>query len=296
MRALARASRAAMLAAIALSQPACLRSTSFACDTDRDCVFGRQGTCEDVGYCSFPDDTCPSGDRFASGSGPYADQCVTGDAVDGGRDAPTDAASDARTDAATADAATDAATDAPPTTGCLDPGNGTTFPNGQACGGWGTAFSSNAMVQNAGGRLAVTPVANEAGALGGCTHVAVPFGPAGTLVQIDRTLTGASSRTRLELQNTGLSIGVVGGMMEARVGANLLASVPFDPVAMTWWRMRPVGGGVWFETAPDGLTWNLLASTGAAPPASAPIRVLGETPASEPTPGSARFDSVNVCP
>lgn len=295
MRALPPAALAPMLLAIALVQPACLRSTSFTCDTDRDCVFGGQGTCEDVGYCSFPDDTCTSGDRFASGSGPYADQCVAGDAIDAGRDALTDAATDARSDATT-DAATDAETDAPPNTGCLDPGNGTTFPNGQPCNGWGTASANNAMVQNAGGRLAVTPVANAAGAIGGCTHVAVPFGPAGTLVQVDRTLTGASSRTLLELQNTGLSIGVVGGMMEARVGANLLASVPFDPIAMSWWRMRPVGGGVWFETAPDGRTWNLLASTGAPAPASAPIRVLGETTANEPTPGVARFDSVNVCP
>jgi len=43
-----------------------LRST-FACADDAAC--GEGGTCQPEGWCSFPDDTCPSGQRFGDHSG-----------------------------------------------------------------------------------------------------------------------------------------------------------------------------------------------------------------------------------
>jgi hypothetical protein len=49
----------------------CLRRTEFKCATNAEC--GPNGTCEAVGYCSFPDGDCQ---RFGESAGPYAGQCV----------------------------------------------------------------------------------------------------------------------------------------------------------------------------------------------------------------------------
>lgn len=81
---------------LALGNASCLRTTEFRCGNNAQC--GGAGTCEAVGYCSFPDAECPSGVRFSDTAGTYANQCV-GDtppqvdaAVDGpvGVDAPVD--------------------------------------------------------------------------------------------------------------------------------------------------------------------------------------------------------------
>jgi hypothetical protein len=280
------------LATLTAVHAGCLRSAPYACDEHSQCVLGADlGTCEDVGFCSFSDDACPSGSRFADGAGPYANQCVaTSSSVDA-------AVVDAALDGAPA---TDAAIDAPGidggiTIGCTDPGNGTPFPVGPACGGWGTSFRDNAAVQNNGGRLVITPVPNEGAANAGCDHVAVPFAAAGVFAEVDRVLDGATSRTRLELGNRQFTFGVEGGQLVARAGGTALVSAPYAAAEMRWWRMRPMGG-VLFEVSPNGTTWTVFATATAAAPASATIRIIGETVQAEPTPGSARIRSVNVCP
>jgi hypothetical protein len=76
--------RAVVWIAIAASA-GCLRQTEFHCTTDADC--GVTGTCESVGFCSFPDTSC--GQRFGAAAGPYANQCVAGQVgIDAGVDAP----------------------------------------------------------------------------------------------------------------------------------------------------------------------------------------------------------------
>lgn len=278
---------AVLLAVLAAGAGACLRSTTFECGQDSECVFGEQGTCEDVGYCSFPDPGCDSGRRFGDGAGEYAGACV-GESTDARVDAPA-------TDGRPIDAPTDGSIDAPVSVGCVDPGNGTTFPNGQPCNNWGSMFNSNAQVQNAGGRLTVTPAANMV-TFGGCVHAAVPFDAPGVFVELERVVDGASARTRLELAGTGVTLGVEGGMLVARAADVVIASAPFSVVSMRWWRMRPAGAGVRYETSSDGMTWTLFASSATGAPAMAPIRVVGETTAGEPAPGTARFAGVNLCP
>jgi hypothetical protein len=69
----------------------CLKEAAFECTSDPQCTRGgTQGTCEAVGFCSFPDRTCASGRRFGDVSGMYTQRCV-GDheggadvAIDGG--------------------------------------------------------------------------------------------------------------------------------------------------------------------------------------------------------------------
>jgi len=67
----------------------CIRAAAFECTSDPQCTrAGVQGTCEAVGFCSFPDATCASGHRFGDVSGKYTQQCV-GD-VGNGSDASID--------------------------------------------------------------------------------------------------------------------------------------------------------------------------------------------------------------
>ncbi len=54
-------------------------SDTFACDDDVNCSGGR---CEANGYCSFPADDCPSGQRYGDLSGPFSGDCVSDSDVD----------------------------------------------------------------------------------------------------------------------------------------------------------------------------------------------------------------------
>lgn len=84
---------------------------TFACSDDTNCSGGR---CESNGYCSFPADECPSGQRFSEHSGPFSGDCVpNADGTD--TTDPTDA-----TDPASTTDPTDA-TDPTDTTGGTDP-------------------------------------------------------------------------------------------------------------------------------------------------------------------------------
>jgi hypothetical protein len=72
--------RLALLALLLVA--GCLRTTEYRCSTSAQCGAG--GTCEPIGYCSFPDPVC--GHRFGDSAGPYADQCVGMQGGDAGVD------------------------------------------------------------------------------------------------------------------------------------------------------------------------------------------------------------------
>lgn len=77
----------------------CLRATEFHCSDSTQCAGG---VCQPVGFCSFSDSGCASGQRFGDSAGAYAGQCADGGPPDGGVDAPEgDAAVDAPIDVAT---------------------------------------------------------------------------------------------------------------------------------------------------------------------------------------------------
>jgi hypothetical protein len=74
---------------IAMIASGCIKAAAFECTSDPQCTrAGLQGTCEQVGFCSFPDTTCATGRRFGDVSGKHTQQCV-GDAGFG-RDAAVD--------------------------------------------------------------------------------------------------------------------------------------------------------------------------------------------------------------
>ncbi len=51
----------------------CLRDTEFHCSDDGECGVG---VCEDVGFCSFADAGCASGQRFGELAGDLSEQCA----------------------------------------------------------------------------------------------------------------------------------------------------------------------------------------------------------------------------
>ena len=58
---------------------ACSLDSAYACSSDAQCTDGlTRGRCEADGYCSFVDDTCPSGRRF----GVWAPSAIANDCVD----------------------------------------------------------------------------------------------------------------------------------------------------------------------------------------------------------------------
>ena len=66
----------------ALGSAACLRGTEYRCSSNTECGAG--GTCESVGFCSFPDMDCSSGERFGDSAGTLANQCTGTTGIDGG--------------------------------------------------------------------------------------------------------------------------------------------------------------------------------------------------------------------
>lgn len=105
--------------ALAAGSTGCLRGTEYRCSTNSECGAG--GTCESVGFCSFPAGGCSSGRQFGDSAGDLANQCTGTGGIDAG---PIDSPSTIDTPSNI-----DSAIDSPTTTGC--PGNYATITGGQ---------------------------------------------------------------------------------------------------------------------------------------------------------------------
>jgi hypothetical protein len=117
-------------AALALACAACGPS-AYACTEQQQCAIDELvGVCQADGFCSFPDDGCPSGQRYGEHGGPMAGQCVpvaddTGtDSSSGTSTAATTSSSStitASTTAVTVTESTSSSTDPATTTSATDP-------------------------------------------------------------------------------------------------------------------------------------------------------------------------------
>lgn len=104
-----------------------------------------------------------------------------------------------------------------------------------------------------------------------------------TLIYVDSKTTG--DRVNLLLEAGGFQLD------------SAFDSEPHDPVADAWWRLREHDGDLYFETAPDGLTWRSRLSE--PTPFSlddVEIALGAGTYQAVTTPGRARFHCYNVPP
>lgn len=195
------------------------------------------------------------------------------------------------------DSSVDASTIISQTT-CTPPGNACSFPGGLPCSCWGTPMMVNAGLSESAGTLTVTPNADTIGAQGSCLRSATPFPAAGAIVEISSVVSGAQGLTAIQIGGSPdvYQLAVYNGNLIAEDGSGTLITTPYAAVPMRWWRIRPSGGGVIFETSPDGRTWTTLTTSARAPSTSYAVRLIGGTIGGQAAPGSAKFESVNDCP
>ncbi|HUS69121.1 MAG TPA: hypothetical protein VMZ28_31510 [Kofleriaceae bacterium] len=188
---------------------------------------------------------------------------------------------------------------------CVDGDMPETFAGGPPCEPWGSATADGATTTEEDGALVVAPAPDMAITFGGCvTHEGVDFA-AGVFTEVSQVLPAdaPSAYTSFNLYSTvvgtspfALSMTVHAGTLTAYLDDVNRQDVTYDPQLMRWWRVRPAGDDILFETAPDGLEWSLLVAV-PSPPFDLPVVNVGAgTSDAEASPGSARFEGVNVCP
>lgn len=180
---------------------------------------------------------------------------------------------------------------------CVPQPNGCSFPGPGPCSCWGTPNAINAGLSESNGSISFSPNPNTAGAQGSCTRTNVPFGPDGVIVEVSQVVAGAQGLTALSLGSSPdiLEMSVQNGTLRMTDGSNN-SSNSYDPPFMRWWRIRPSGSGVTFETSPDAMNWYGSFTSGRTPSSAYTVRIIGGTIGAQAAPGSARFESVNLCP
>jgi hypothetical protein len=213
-------------------------------------------------------------------------------------------------DAASLDAVPDAPPDAPPDARTCQPQLiHDDFTGTSLCDGWGTPTGLAAM--EGGGMLAITPVASTPGSQGGCfSSTPVAFGPDGVFLQVTTIVNEADNngsggtfiffQTRSPTPGNGVTLNMsVGGSMLSVQAGSTTAAAPYDPIAMRWWRIRPVPElpAVVGEVSPDGLTWQTILSAPGPVPTSVTLEFTsGEYGNGVPAPGTTTIEGFNICP
>ena len=142
------------------------------------------------------------------------------------------------------------------------------------------------------GRVAFDPVEtvrDDSGAEG------INPGDGSPIVEVSAVLNG-SSITAIQLGGgaTALSMVVQNGQLLAQDAGGTRGMIAYDPTATRFWRIRPAGAIV-FEYG-DGTTWTQLATSAQTPQATYTTQLIAGEITAVAMPGTARFESVNLCP
>lgn len=276
-------------------------SSVFACTSDMQCQAGAvAGQCQPSGYCSFPDDACPTGQRYGEAApGELANACVTpedgtgpqstgpapedtsgGEPPDPDADGPLESSTTKTETSTTTPVDETTTTDPEPTTGMASQGV-TTEP---------TETCELAVVEPFDGKelapmwMVSSPPGTEVFLGGG--HLDIGLGPTNewlmaTVVMEVPTLAGGWVRTQvIELEGPELPVAgglvVFNGLCELElyitpfgVQASLYdgvqqMSTPLgdaELVVPIWLQIRQDPDGmVFFEWSADGASWQELAS------------------------------------
>ncbi len=178
------------------------------------------------------------------------------------------------------------------------------FSSVTACSPWGMQTGDPSITRQGQGMFVVTPQPSIPAQSGGCTTISpVALPPGGTFIEVSSALsmTGACFmwfRARSQDASIGgqliLQYGKL-GISDPMAGTNGI-QVAYDPVAMRWWRIRPVADGIVGEVSPDGNAWHVFGTIPGMPTAMVTIDFEATCGVGDPAPGTAVFQSFDVCP
>jgi hypothetical protein len=138
-------------------------------------------------------------------------------------------------------------------------------------------------------------IASPAHTLAGCQvsiHVTQipPDGTSGGVL----VLTDGAAGDRLEMSYGNGYIGCIYWIADM---PTFIADAPYDPVAHAWWRLRESGGTTYFETSPDGISYQFLASLpNPFPVTSMRIALFGNAGPGPGPGGEMHLDRLNLPP
>jgi hypothetical protein len=177
-------------------------------------------------------------------------------------------------------------------------------PATQACQPWGGAFGT-ADVEVRDGALTITPTTIP-GSFGGCdSDVEHPtaFGSGGVFVEAVAVTPTGHNRAGLSLDGGQVRIVLLafqGRLRLSDFATVEVASLPYDPVTMRWWRLRPdrLAEITIAEYAADGYHWNRLGEVDGRPDSVIVELAAGLEPDAviDGSPVVTRFDHLDVCP
>lgn len=247
-------------------------TTEFICDQSQQCGDG--GICQSNGRCSFPDDTCDSGQRFGDHAGPASGECVV-----------VEAATEAATETATATTSPSGTTTSPTTSDGEDSTttvvddtdteeSSTTGPPLPACSRTyvdhfdGEAIADDwfltgdpTLVAVGGGAVTMTISATP-----GIEYVQLVLQAPSGLDLRDGWVRAEISAIPAELRKQGtLTLTTDEGSYLWLAESGIRPTAPeemlpglgdWDPVAHRWLQIRGSAGELVFEFSEDAITWN----------------------------------------
>jgi hypothetical protein len=180
--------------------------------------------------------------------------------------------------------------------GCLSPGIGDSFDEIMPCKAWGEPVVDNSSLNVSNGQLTITPQANASSA-GGCLLGSMPFTDAGFFVQIGQFPSAGQLQLEIDDVSNDISWAIAENDLLVieliKTGDSMPATIPFD-TSLTWWRLRPTGTSVVYETSADGETWTVQRTAPGAAPTTVAATI--EDIVDDPVPGTAIIDGIDICP
>src|SRR5664279_3648112 len=145
----------------------------------------------------------------------------------------------------------------------------------------------NGMINVSNSQLTITPNANTQTMIG-CTRASGTFLRPGAFVEISQILP-PPGQTLLGLSTSSDNAGFIAlsGMLVYSDTSGTNATLPYNPTAHRWWRIRPVSTGTIAEVSANGTVWTTFAQSALKLGSPVVIAVYAQTDTNDASPGTA---------
>lgn len=183
-----------------------------------------------------------------------------------------------------------------PLDGCRNDGEiASAFDGGRTCASWGTAWGGVSPA-NVDGRLRFTSTEVEF-RQGGC-RVGDPLALPDTGFFVEVTHVPEGGSVSMSAGDGSLAIGASNGVLEVyeQFTGEVFGSVPYDPAAMRWWRIRPEPDSTRYvgEYSAEARHWTALGAWDMDAPATYQVELSVGLAGGDGRYGE--LDNFNVCP